>query len=527
MRRASASVAIILSLLLLAPPHLLHAQRSRGSVSRSGGGNASWQSASGRTSGSRTTTQTSSGGSSTRQTQTQSGASRETTRTVDTESQTASRSTTTTTASGESATRERSAEAQGGYASIEGSASTSTGRSAEGQGVAGRTVYGQPAAAGTVNTNSGTYGAAAVRQPGGGYTSAVAGPYGGKVTTTLPSGARATTYHGRSYYTWGGAYHRPYTYHGVHYYYRVPPPYYSYYYQPPVGAIIIVVLGITYLMAQDGSYSTKTTDSQGQTAYQTVPAPQGAAIKTLPEQRVLVTVSGTTYYLYSNAFYRRIVQGTQEQFVVVTAPAGVVFLAAMPPDFEVVQFNTMYFTSGGRYYVSYLASDGKELYVMVDAPPQPQPVTHTPPATAPPTAAAPKPAPPPPATDVRTVVETLTVPTGTLLLVRLQTNVSSESAKLGDRFQAFLDRDLAANGRLILARGAHLYGVVIEVDRGSKALLSVALTDIQAGDKIVPIKTQPVHVSSANAAVIPAQKLQAFTTAVPFQVEVTSTLALK
>ena len=55
-----------------------------------------------------------------------------------------------------------------------------------------------------------------------------------------------------------------------------------------------------------------------------------------------MTVSSTTYYLSANAFYRRVVSGGQEAFVVVTPPAGVVFVAALPADFEVVQLNTMY-----------------------------------------------------------------------------------------------------------------------------------------------------------------------------------------
>jgi hypothetical protein len=283
--------------------------------------------------------------------------------------------------------------------------------------------------------------------------------------------------------------------------------------------------------------------------------------------------------LYSNAFYRRVVQGTQEQFVVVTAPAGVVFVQALPPDFEVAQLNTMYFVSGGHYYVPYLSADGQELYVLVDTPPQPpsaaQPAAAKPPAPAP--APAPKPteaAAPAPAPPVQTVVETLTVPAGTLVLVRLQTDVSSTTAKAGDRFQAFLDQDIAANGRLMVAKGARAYGVVTEVDQGSKmkgkALLSVALTDLQVGDKVVSIKTQPIQVQGekssggkkvaggailgasigaiagggegaaigagaggaaaaagdVDAAVIPAQKLEAFTVAVPFQVHVMSNVAV-
>jgi hypothetical protein len=520
-------------------------------------------------------TRTESGATGSRQTTTQSGASREVTREVDTEERTVERSSTVTTAQGETLTRERKTEAEGGYATFEGKAETSTGREAEGEGVAGRTYYGQPAVAGSVNTKYyGSYAGAAKRNPGGGYTAAVAGPYGGKVTTTLPSGYRVTRYYGRPYYAYGGAYYRPYTYGGVHYYYPVPPPYYSYYYQPPVGAMILMVAGVAYLMAQDGSYSKKTTDSEGKTVYQSVPAPEGAQVKTLPASRALVTVSGTTFYLYSNTFYRRVVQGTEEQFVVVSPPAGVVFLQALPPNFEVVQLNTMYFAAAGRYYVPYLSADGSELYVMVDTPPQPQTAAPAPaPKPSPTPVAAPAPAP------IRTVAETLTVPTGTLVLVRLQAEVSSETAKVGDRFQAFLDQDIAANGRLIVAKGAKVYGVVTEIDQGSKmkgkALLSVALTDLQVGDQVVSIKTQPLQVQGQKSsggkklaggailgaaigaiadggqgaaigaavgagvggaaaaagdvdpAVIPAQKLESFTVAVPFQVNVMTNVAVR
>ncbi|MGH9323341.1 MAG: DUF6515 family protein [Vicinamibacteria bacterium] len=583
MKKTTAFVAVFL--MLLSPLEPLYAQargRSRGSVAAASGGSysrsgntASWQGGGGRVSGSASATRTESGGTTSRQAQTRSGASREVTREVDQEDKTVERTSTATTAQGETATRERTTEAQGGYATVEGSASTSTGREAEGQGAAGRTYYGQPAVAGSVDTKyHGSYAVAAARNPGGGYTAATVGPYGGKVTTTLPSGYRRTSYHGRSYYDYGGAYYRPYMYHGVPYYYPVPVPYYTYYEQPPVGAVILMVAGVKYLMSKDGSYSKRTTDSNGNAAYQSVPAPQGAQIKTLPASRALVTVEGTTYYLYSNAFYRRVVQGTEEQFVVVSPPAGVVFLQALAPDFEVVQLNTMYFKAGAQYYVPYLSADGQELYVLVDTPPQPT-------ASAPAQPTAPKPAAPAPepAPAIRTVDETLTVPTGTLVLVRLQKDVSSETAKKGDRFQAFLDQDIAANGRMIVAKGAKVYGVVTEVDQGSKmkgkALLSVALTDLQVGGQVISIKTQPLQVQgqkssggkklaggailgaaigaiadggegaaigaavgagaggvaaaagNVDPAVIPAQKLEAFTVGVPFQVHVMTNVAVR
>jgi hypothetical protein len=546
---------------------------SRGSFSHSGG-SASWQSQSGRASASKSVNRTDSGATVNKNVETQSGASKSVSRDIDTEDRSVDRSSTTTNAWGQSASRDRTVQNEGGYASVEGSARTSTGREASGEGVAGRNVYGQPSYAGTVNTKyGGNYNVAGARNPYGGWTRATAGPYGGKVTTTLPAGYRTTTYHGRSYYSYGGAYYRPYTYGGAHYYYPVPPPYYSYYESPPVGAMVLMVAGVSYMMSKDGSYSKKTTNSQGQEVYQAVPAPQGAKVQTLPATRVLVTVSGTTYYLCSNAFYRRVMEGQQEHFVVVTAPAGVVFVQALPADFEVVNLNTMYFKAEGKYYLPYLSADGSEMYVMVDPPPTPsgQP-------TAADAAAAPAAAAPP----VRTVSETLQVPAGTLLLVRLASDVSSSTAHAGDRFQGFLDVDLAAEGKLVAPKGSRVYGVVVSAEHGDNMRtdpsLSVTLTDLQVGSTTVPVKTSAVSAkgeaghggkkiikgahlgkkigesadpydiygeqeqgraagamigmaaaskSTPDAAVLPAQSMQSFTVSVPLEVQVVTNVAVR
>ena len=337
-----------------------------------------------------------------------------------------------------------------------------------------------------------------------------------------------------------------------------------------------MIAGVKYLVSQDGSYCKQTTTSDGKTAYQAVPAPQGAAMATLPATRVLVSVAGTTYYLSANAFYRRVMNGAQESFVVVTAPAGVVFVAALPANFEVVHLNTMYFKAGGRYYVPYLSPDGAEMYVMVDTPPTPSSTGAV--AAAPVSAPGTTPA-APAAAPVRAVVEHLEAPAGTVLVVRLATDVSSATAQVGNRFQGFLDQDLAANGRMIAPRGTKVYGVVSAVDSGSKMkgqpTLSVTLTDIQVGGRVRPIKTQPVNVSGGTAsgakklvggaamgatigaiagggegaaigaavgtgvggaaaaassvkpAVIAAQTPQAFTLAVPLQLEITTNVAVR
>lgn len=510
---------LVVATMVLAPVEALNAQRrSRGSVSgetrratvNRSGDTMAWQGRGGIASGGRTVDRTDSGAQATRSAQTEGGASREVTRSVDADDRSVDRSSTVTSAQGETANRDRTTSAEGGYASIEGDARTSTGREASGQGYAGRNIYGQPAVSGSVNTKyNGNYAGAAARNPYGGYTAAVAGPYGGRVTTTLPSGYRTTSYHGRSYYSYGGAYYRPYSYHGVHYYYPVPRPYYTYYSSPPVGAMILTVAGVTYLMTKQGSYAKKTTSSDGKETYQSVPAPEGAEIGTLSAERVLVTVSGTTYYLYANTFYRRVEQGAQEQFVVVTPPAGVVFINTLPADFEVVQLNTMYFRAGGNYYVPYLSADGNEMYVQVDEPPTPPGGQAPGTPVAPPPAAGGQPAAagqaaasgpsgqPAAAPAIRSVAETLTVPEGTVMIVRLQTDLSSATAEVGDHFQGFLDQDLAADGRMIVGKGATVYGTVTAVDQGSRmrgqASLSVTLTDIEIDGHAVAIQTQPVQ----------------------------------
>ncbi len=263
-----------------------------------------------------------------------------------------------------------------------------------------------------------------------------------------------------------------------------------------------MIAGVKYLMSQDGSYSKQTTTSDGKTAYQAVPAPQGATIATLPATRVLVTVAGTTYYLSANAFYRRVMNGAQESFVVVTAPAGVVFVAALPANFEVVQLNTMYFRPAAGTTCRTSRLTARRCTSWWTRPPTPPPAPaqrrhrplrpRRPTPAAPPAAKAPASAPatpaPPAAAPVRAVVEHLEAPAGTVLVVRLATEVSSATAQVGNRFQGFLDQDLAANGRMIAPHGAKVYGVVSAVDAGSKMkghpTLSVTLTDMQVGGRV-------------------------------------------
>lgn len=371
---------------------------------------------------------------------------------------------------GRSAEWEGKAEREGYGWEFEGEGKNRWGQEVEAEGYGARGYYGSGVVA---DIEGGRYGDRTV----------VAGrTYGGPAwAARLPYGARPYTYWGRPYYARGGFYYRPYTYHGAAFYAYIPPPYFVYYPSPPVGAIALTVVG-TSLLYSDGSYY-KETYVDGATQYQVVPAPEGATIPrtALPADRATITVGGVTYFFYGNTFYKRVVTDGKESFVAVTKPAGVITVEALPPDFEPVTVGSLtYFEAKDRHYLTYLTPRGDELYLVVDPPPA-SAVAPAVSATA--TAAVAQP-----------VYSTLTVSAGTTLVVRVASEISSGSAKAGDRFQGHLDQDLLAQGRLVAPRGAKAWGRVAEAKSGTGAggqpLLGLQLTDIDVGGRVVAVTTE-------------------------------------
>jgi hypothetical protein len=319
--------------------------------------------------------------------------------------------------------------------------------------------------------------------------------YGGPVhAAQLPYGARPYNYHGHAYYGHAGVYYRPYAYRGVSYYHYMPPPWGCYYTTVPVGAIALTVAGMA-LLYSDGTYY-KTTYVEGATQYQVTAPPTGAALPTgtvLPADRASITIAGVTYYLYGNTFYKRVLANGQESFVVITRPAGVITVKALPEDFEPMQAGSMmYFRSKTRYYLTYLDPSGEELYVVVDPPAGAVPAIPAATAAGRQTATAPAPA---PAAKPQSV--TLTAPANTPLTVRVAAEVSSATAQAGQRFQGNLDADLvAADGRVVATRGTRVYGRVVAAKAGTGTggapQLSLELTDVEVGGRVVSISTAPV-----------------------------------
>ena len=422
-----------------------------------------------------------------RNVQTSSGASKSSQKTYEMDNgrvESVERDTQATNRYGQTAEWEGKAERSGYGWEFEGEGKNKYGQKVEAEGYGARGPYGGGVVA---DVEGGRYGDRTV----------VAGrAYGGPVhAAQLPYGARPYNYHGHSYYGYGGAYYRPYTYHGVPYYGYMHPPWGCYYTTVPVGAIALTVAGMAMLYSEGTYY--KTTYVEGATQYQVVAPPAGATLPagtTLPADKTAITISGVTYYLYGNTFYKRVVTNGQETFVVVTKPAGLVAVKALPSDFEPMQAgSTVYFRSKGRYYVAYLDPSGEESYLVVDAPAGAVPAVPGEPGAAPKAAAAAAPA-PAPAAKPKTV--TLTVQPNTPLTVRVATEVNSGTAQAGQRFQGNLDAGLVADGRVVATRGTRVYGRVVAAKAGTGTggapQLTVELTDVEVGGRVVALSTEPV-----------------------------------
>jgi hypothetical protein len=90
--------------------------------------------------------------------------------------------------------------------------------------------------------------------------------------------------------------------------------------------------------------------------------------------------------------------------------------------------------------------------------------------------------------------ETVTVPVGTSISVRINSTINSEKNIAGDSFSATLDAPLVVNDIVLAEKGARVEGKVVEVDRSGRvkgaARLSLALTKVQLSDgQKVDLKT--------------------------------------
>ena len=90
--------------------------------------------------------------------------------------------------------------------------------------------------------------------------------------------------------------------------------------------------------------------------------------------------------------------------------------------------------------------------------------------------------------------EPVVIPSGTELNIVLSDSLNSGKAKAGDEFTASLAAPVYVNGAEVLERGAAINGKVVSAEGSGrvsgKAQMSLTLTGIKHGGKVVPISTQ-------------------------------------
>jgi hypothetical protein len=87
-----------------------------------------------------------------------------------------------------------------------------------------------------------------------------------------------------------------------------------------------------------------------------------------------------------------------------------------------------------------------------------------------------------------------TIPAGTRLTVRVGSEISSGTARAGDRFDATLARSLVVNGKTLARTGAPVRGKVTAVKSSGRihapGELTLRLTGVQVNGRMVPIATR-------------------------------------
>jgi len=102
----------------------------------------------------------------------------------------------------------------------------------------------------------------------------------------------------------------------------------------------------------------------------------------------------------------------------------------------------------------------------------------------------------------RTSTQTVTVPAGTRILVRMIDGVDSETNRVGDRFRASLEEDLVVNDVVVATKGSDVTGRLVEAKEAGRLAgrseLRLELTDLFIEGQPQPIITGEYEVAGAG-----------------------------
>jgi hypothetical protein len=94
--------------------------------------------------------------------------------------------------------------------------------------------------------------------------------------------------------------------------------------------------------------------------------------------------------------------------------------------------------------------------------------------------------------------EDVILPASSVIGLQLETSISSERARLEDRVDARVSRDVMAAGRVAIPAGSRVVGTVIEVDKGGKVKTAAHIgirfhTLVLADGAQVALRTNPIY----------------------------------
>jgi type IV secretory pathway VirB10-like protein len=108
--------------------------------------------------------------------------------------------------------------------------------------------------------------------------------------------------------------------------------------------------------------------------------------------------------------------------------------------------------------------------------------------------------------------EEVILPAASVIGLQLETSLSSERARVEDRVEARVSRDVMAAGRVAIPAGARVIGSVIEVDKGGKVKAPAHIgirfhTLILADGSEVALRTEPIFRDAESPAAGSAKKI--------------------
>jgi hypothetical protein len=99
---------------------------------------------------------------------------------------------------------------------------------------------------------------------------------------------------------------------------------------------------------------------------------------------------------------------------------------------------------------------------------------------------------------------TVTIPSGTRLVIRISNNIDSSKQGVGHRFRGQLEGALVVDGVTAAPRGSVVHGVITQASQGGRLVgsseMSIEFTDLMINDQLFEIATEGMQAQTGNEA---------------------------